>query len=237
MAILYSMQVKMTSLIEKAVAIIAPHRCVCCGIEDNILCQNCQKAQVLSPQSFCAICTKPSKAWQICADCAATTGLNRVWVASLYEGVLKTIIHDYKFARKRAASESLARIAGSCLPAGEWHIVPIPTALNHIRQRGYDHTQLLAKDLAASRRLPYTPLLARAHDSRQVGANRQQRQQQMQQAFYVAKPLPKGPIVLVDDVCTTGSTLAAAARLLRQAGATEVNAVVCAWQSPHERTV
>lgn len=237
MAILYSMQVKMTSLIEKAVALIAPHRCLGCGIQDNILCKNCQKTQVLSPPSFCAICTKPSKAWQLCTGCKAKSGLHSVWVASLYDGVLKNVIHDYKFARKRAAFEPLARILDTALPAGDWHIVPIPTATNHVRQRGYDHAQLLARALAARRELPYTPLLARAHDSRQVGANRQTRQQQTRQAFYVAKPVPRGTIMLVDDVCTTGATLSAAAQTLRAAGATEVCAVVCAWQSPDKRTV
>jgi ComF family protein len=232
MAILYSMQVKMTSLIEKAVAIFAPHRCLGCGIHNNILCENCQKAQVVSPQSFCVVCAKPSKAWQLCPSCTTHSGLKHVWVAGLYNGVLKTVIHDYKFARKRAAFEPLARMLGTILPAGDWHIVPVPTATNHVRQRGYDHARLLARALADDLKLPFIPLLARAHDSRQVGASRQTRRQQVQDAFYVAKPLPKNPIVLVDDVCTTAATLSAAAQVLQAAGATEVSAAVCAWQSP-----
>jgi predicted amidophosphoribosyltransferase len=76
-------------------------------------------------------------------------------------------------------------------------------------------------------------LLRRARDSRQVGVDRRERATQAAQAFYVAGKLPVRPIMLVDDVCTTGATLNAAAALLRAAGAaTEVHAVVCAWRPP-----
>lgn len=237
MAILYSMQVKMTSLIEKVVAILAPHRCLGCGIEDNILCKNCQKAQVVSPLSFCALCGCKSYGWRVCKRCSPSTTLERIWVASQYDGVVKNLLHSYKFGRARACFEPLCRILADTLPTGEWHVVPVPTATNHVRQRGYDHAQLLAKGLAAMRGLPYTPLLGRARDSRQVGATRGQRQQQMQHAFYLTKPIISGSIVLVDDVCTTGASLNAAAQVLFEAGATEVNAVVCAWQPPAISTV
>jgi ComF family protein len=160
--------------------------------------------------------------------------LEWVWVGSEYGGVVAKLVKAYKFERMRDAYKPLTQLLQDSLPYGDWQIVPIPTAPNRIRQRGYDQTLLLAKALAHQRKLPLTPLLRRAHDSQQVGSSRKQRLLQAKKAFYLTKAtsLKGAKVVLIDDVCTTGATLAAAANLLKQAGASQVNAVVCAWQAP-----
>lgn len=111
-----------------------------------------------------------------------------------------------------------------------WVIVPIPTAPARIRTRGYDQALLLARALAATRKLPYRRLLTRQSSARQLGANRRTRQAQAAHLFTAADATGK-KILLVDDVCTTGATLKAAATALRQAGATEVAAAVAAWKT------
>jgi ComF family protein len=109
-------------------------------------------------------------------------------------------------------------------------IVHVPTATARIRQRGYDQAELIAKNLARTRKLKYSPVLARLGQTRQVGAKRSSRLKQMQNAFYARKPqLIKGShIILVDDVTTTGATLEAAARVLKLAGAKTVAAITFA---------
>ena len=111
-------------------------------------------------------------------------------------------------------------------------IVPLPTAASRVRQRGYDQSLLLAKELARLRGIECRTLLERSQPTRQVGSDRKLRQQQAKLAYSLPNPkLAKGRrIWLVDDICTTGASLSAAASLFKRAGAAEVNGVVVAWQ-------
>jgi len=98
-----------------------------------------------------------------------------------------------------------------------------------VRIRGYDQSQLIAKRLAKQLGLPYCRLLRRVGQTRQVGASRQQRKEQIQHAFQpTGNKLTSQRVIVVDDILTTGATLEAAAAALKQAGASHVTAVVFA---------
>jgi predicted amidophosphoribosyltransferase len=88
----------------------------------------------------------------------------------------------------------------------------------------------LAKGVARQRHTTYNRALVRLTQSRQVGASRAKRLQQLQSAFYIPRPdrLKGKNILLVDDIVTTGATLEAAARTIKQAGAASVSAVAFA---------
>ena len=109
-------------------------------------------------------------------------------------------------------------------------VMPVPTATSRRRLRGYDHAALLAKTIARQLKLPYAPLLKRIGQVRQVGADRATRQTQRTTAFRLshARLVVNASILLVDDILTTGSSLEATARVLRAAGARQVDAVVFA---------
>ncbi len=226
----------MTSLIEKIVAIIAPHHCISCGNENNVLCEPCRMTEHAGMLAQCSICGAPRKDWSLCAGCQASSGLDHIWVGGKYDGLLAKLIHSYKFERVRAAHEPLGRILAAVLPFADWQVVAVPTAPKRVRQRGYDQAQLLARFLAAQRGLELSPALARNRDTRQVGATRAERLAQSTQMFSTTrKTNVRGvKVLLVDDVCTTGATLSAAAQLLRVAGAAQVDAVVAAWQPPKQ---
>jgi ComF family protein len=109
-------------------------------------------------------------------------------------------------------------------------LVPVPTTTSRVRQRGYDQAKLLARQLSRLTGLSYQDCLVREGRTHQVGANRQQRQQQMKQAFRVKPKCPSRSqhIILVDDVLTTGATLESAAQTLRARGYKRVSAIVFA---------
>lgn len=225
----------MTSLIEKIITVIAPHRCVCCGNFDNFVCASCLATDAVFEESVCVMCAKPTTQWRICQACSRTAPLLFVRPYATYSGVVETAIKAFKYGHVRSLAEPLAGALVGALPylSPEWVVVPVPTAPARVRQRGYDQSVLLAKAIARECRLTYAPLLRRAHDARQVGSDRSTRLRQAQALFAAKKSAATtSRVLLIDDVCTTGSTLAVAAKVLRKAGVQEVAAAVVAWQPP-----
>jgi len=113
-------------------------------------------------------------------------------------------------------------------------LLPVPLADVRLRERGYNQAALLAQRLARRLRLPCAPqALRRTRDTgHQLALPREQRAANVRGAFAVA-PRTAGVlrgrrVALVDDVMTTGATLAEAARVLLAAGAAEVQAWVVA---------
>lgn len=226
----------MTSVLEKFVAIIAPYYCIVCGTENNILCDACRKTEYISLLPTCVICAVPKGDWQLCRKCQLSSSLQSVWVGGAYDGVLAAVIKKFKFERAKAAYEPLGKAMLEALPYDNWLVVPVPTVTARVRQRGYDQASLLARYIAAKRHLLLSYGLVRIQNVRQVGTNRVQRQKQSAQMFSMDKKtnIKGAKILLVDDVCTTGATLSAAAHIVRKAGAAHVDAVVAAWQSPNK---
>lgn len=221
----------MTSILERAISIIAPHHCFSCGNERNILCVACFEMTFDEALEVCFLCNKPTVQSRVCSACRRLTDLECVWIAGPYEGVAKQLIRSYKFERVRAAYKPLATAIANTLPYLEdVTVVPIPTASVRVRQRGYDQSVLLARELAAQRGWHYAQMLYRRHSLRQVGSSRSVRLQQAQSAFEVrhAERVRGKHVLLVDDVTTSGATLLAAARQIVQAGAVRVDAAVAA---------
>ena len=123
-------------------------------------------------------------------------------------------------------------LTAECLPflPGEVIVTHVPTASKRIRQRGYDHAQLLARALVREHKLTYLPLLTRAGSARQVGSTRGTRLVQLSDAFRIIQTdrIRGASVLLVDDIVTTGGTLEAAARCLKQSGANQIDAVAFA---------
>lgn len=94
-------------------------------------------------------------------------------------------------------------------------ILPIPTTKSRIRERGFDPVLILAKFLAWRWRLPLWQGMARHDGTRhQRGLNRADRLTNTQADFYMVDTVPVKQVIIFDDVVTTGSTMASAARLL-----------------------
>ncbi|HTE57402.1 MAG TPA: phosphoribosyltransferase family protein [Verrucomicrobiae bacterium] len=216
---------------ERLIASVAPHICVACGSEGAVLCDWCLVDYVVPVPARCYNCMVYSADGKVCVACRRKSRIGHVWVRTDYDAAAKALIYVYKFGRKQAAAGPVARLMGQALPfiRPGTIVTHVPTASRRVRQRGYDHAQLVAQELAAQLALPYRPLLRRVTQTRQVGAKRSVRLEQMKHAFVcVGTRVPKTKVLLVDDLVTTGATLEAAAAQLRSAGAQRVDAVVFA---------
>ncbi|MES2630739.1 MAG: phosphoribosyltransferase family protein [Patescibacteria group bacterium] len=149
--------------------------------------------------------------------------------------VLRRVVDAYKFEYVKAAAHSLVDLLDESLPIlpKNMVIVPVPTAASHIRQRGYDHLDILARLLSLRRGLPVARLLERSSTKTQHELNKVERQIEASSAFHVAGGVSidaNTPLLILDDIITTGSTVRAAAEVLSQAGAKNIFVAALAYQ-------
>ncbi|MBW3669880.1 MAG: ComF family protein [Actinobacteria bacterium] len=163
-------------------------------------------------------------------------GVDALVALLAYEGVGRELVARVKYRNGRAALPWLAAQLAMRVRAAQRRGPPAdvvtwaPTTGRRRRRRGFDHAELLARAVAAELGLPCVRLLQRGPGPPQTGASFTERRRRP--VLHVpprARPRAAGRRVLVvDDVCTSGSTLAVAARALRHAGATSVTAAVAA---------
>lgn len=190
---------------------------------------------------LCECCGREVGGGNRCQECARDRpNISGIRAASRYEGAIRQAVHHLKYNGQRALAEPLAeRLLEpvSCMPAAD-AIVPLPLHPARERARGYNQSALLAHALGRRLRLPVVPAARRTRETRdQIGLKRRERQANVKGAFACTDPaLVAGrKLLLVDDVCTTGSTLLACAEPLLRAKAASVWGVVVARQD-YERT-
>lgn len=216
-------------LLDSIATIFAPHHCLQCGQEGQMLCGECRQDLIYHPD-ICYRCHRLSVEGKTCASCRNHAPLRRVVVAHNYEGTLKDLIKAFKFGRAIAARTVLIDLLGESMLPLEYDLVTeVPSASTRQRQRGYNPARLLAVGLARVKNIPHASLLGRSGQSRQVGARRIDRLTQLENSvFPVSHRIAGQRILLVDDVMTTGATLAECARVLKNAGAKSIDAIVLA---------
>lgn len=211
-------RVKIT--IEKFILdMVLPNRCVRCQREGGIFCDRCKKyISIINPG-------------YVMND---MYGFEKLLVAGLKEGWFERMVRDFKYKGRRDYGEFLAEKLGEVI-FGEVKrieirkivLVPLPTIRKHIRERGFDHTLRLCFELEKflSKRLEklgvkveYEDLLVRKNKTVQVGKEKKERMKQAEKAYGIrdgVKIESKTLYILVDDVTTTGASLAAAKKILQ----------------------
>jgi ComF family protein len=158
------------------------------------------------------------------------------WCAP-FTGVARRALHALKYdGERRLAAPLGAAVARRWARAGVAGdaFVPVPASPDRVRERGYDQAALLAAEAGRRLRLPMLPALERTRaTTAQFDLDRSARSSNLGGAFRVVTRAPGHSVagrwlVLVDDVVTTGATLAACAATLLDAGALAVSAIAVA---------
>jgi ComF family protein len=155
--------------------------------------------------------------------------LRQIRAATIFTDPITTIIHKMKYEGFFGLADLLADLMVEAWP--RWQvvvdgIVPVPLHPDREKKRGYNQSALLAKRLGKQLGLVYAPGFLRRirYTQPQVGLNAADRLTNVKDAFAVATGEVAGKhILLVDDVCTTGATMAAAAQALLAGGACSVS--------------
>ena len=212
--------------------LLAPHSCRGCGRIGNVLCNRCKNNIILDYSNFCPNCkTKISS-----SRCKKCKSLPPIFTISTLSDLMGTLIHDFKYNFNRSLAKPLAGIIHHTLPVidGPAVVVPLPTISRHVRERGLDHTYLIAKHFAKLSHYQTQKLLIRTNNTVQVGSSRKDRITQASAAYQLspkAKISPDTTYILFDDVWTTGASMKSAIKKLRQAGAKKIIVAVLAVSS------
>jgi ComF family protein len=202
------------------------------------VCASClAQIEPLSAEFFCVTCRTPFQnrfpldEHGQCAACrAGLRGFDAAYTFGAYEGALRELIHIYKYGKVRTLARPLADFLAGALARDERYdlITPVPLHWRRRWQRGFNQSELLALDIARRCGIPFRRLLRRVRSTAvQAGLSNTARRRNVASAFVCRRGIGDGAlrgrrVLLVDDVMTTGSTAAACARALKNAGAARV---------------
>ncbi len=216
-------------------ALLFPPRCVVCRARGDWLCARCRPHLALFQPPLCPRCGMPVDEGAPCELCRGRRlPVTALRACGYFEGPLREAVHRLKFSGERYLAEPLADLLVTTwrwapLPADA--LIPVPLHPAREAARGYNQSSLLARQVGKKLDLP----VLEGHLRRlratppQVDLPREERLRNLVGAFVcVGREAYGRRLCLVDDVTTTGATLAACATALRAAGAGSVVALVLA---------
>ncbi|HBN32105.1 MAG: ComF family protein [Rhodobacterales bacterium] len=232
--------------LQSAIHFLFPPQCLCCGVEttsDFALCGPCWRETTFVSGLVCDACgiPLPGDAIGQAEHCDACIIAPQPWTkgraAVMYEGSGRKMILGLKHGDRLDLAPSLADWmvdAAKDLPIAGALVAPVPLFWRRFLRRRYNQSSLLAQKVARAKCADYCPdLLTRVRATRvQEGMTRAERQENQRDAFAVnprntAKIFDR-TVLLVDDVMTSGATLAACSEACFAAGAADVNVLVLA---------
>ena len=220
---------------------LLPAACLLCDapvplrLGDALVCDLCRSRWQPVTAPFCPRCGQPGLAGVECRLCAPwPEGLARVRSAVWLRGSARDAVHRLKYEGWWRVAEALAEAMLGLEPlTGEVCLIPVPLGERRLRSRGYNQSERLAAAVGARTGLPVeAERLRRCRETRtQTALTPEARLANVSGAFEAGGVRGRA-CVLIDDVFTTGATLAEAAAALRGAGAARVEAVTFARAEP-----
>jgi ComF family protein len=224
-------------------AVLLAPACAACGTPldaptRGAVCDGCWTRLVPIAPPACTTCAEPLPSWRVissaqrqCARCRRRgTAIAMARAIGVYDGALRDIVHALKYEGRRSLAAPIAarmRTHGADVLDGADVVVPVPLHRTRLLRRGFNQAADLARQLGLPCRIALRRTRATASQT-ELPASR--RHANVRDAFAVRRSVSLAGlcVVLVDDVSTTGATLEACARALRQAGAREVRALTAA---------
>ena len=220
-----------------ALDLLLPLNCAVCGREGRLVCETCRDALPALREPYCVVCADPGVT-NVCRWCRySPLDVDGIRVPYLFEGAVRELIYALKYGGIRAAAPDLGGLLAEyveSLDIAPSVLVPVPLHPRRERRRGYNQSELLAREIGLRTGLPVAyKLVRRIRDSppqvEMEGLG--ERRRNVLGSFECPSEVNEGSVLLVDDVVTTGSTLSACAGALKGAGVEVVRGVALARQA------
>ena len=220
---------------------VFPNLCVSCKkhvVGRGICGDCCSGIDFLDKQKFCSVCGIPfafendgRDKEHLCARCLRDSFcFTKARFIAYYDGLLKELLHLFKYRRKLYIGEILSDILAAKVPSDFNFfdlILPVPVHLNKLREREYNQSAILGKKLFVNAKHKYDPFtLYKTKDTPpQISfKSLNDRKRNVRNSFSVrsTKEIKNKSVLLIDDVFTTGSTADECSKVLLKAGAASV---------------
>ncbi len=200
-----------------------PSRCPVCG------------AYVKNRGDWCAACLAAAlRVRRLPLDAGHRRVFSEAWSFGAYHGALRDLLLPLKFRSRRdglPALRSFLAAVGERLPRADWMpgvAVPVPLFAEKEKERGGNQTELIFREWLESQGWEWRRAIVRTRATApQFGLDREQRAKNVKNAFALSDEMDKNElagknILLVDDIFTTGATLAECAKSLKKAGVNDI---------------
>jgi competence protein ComFC len=219
--------------------LLFPPVCGGCGGSGGRWCNTCKQKVLILNGVICEVCGLPQDMAGTCNSCLAerpSFHALRAW--AVFDDPIRKALHKLKYRRDVSLGDALAAQMLPFVDGLNWPVnmvVPIPLGRQRYKERGYNQVGMIAKPLALALGLEYFPQgLHRQKETRsQVGLTKNERKENVNNAFSTDRRVVGKTILVMDDVSTTGSTLSSAADALILSGAKDVYALTVARALPH----
>jgi len=219
-----------------ALNFIFPQWCLGCGREGGFICLSCRNSLSRITPPLCPKCGRPQPSGILCPTCVSWSAkIDGIRSPFRFDGIMRQAIHQLKYRNLRTLAVTLSQLLKDYLvanPIPAEVLVPVPLHPKRLRERGYNQSSLVARELGKLTNLAVVddcllrqrPALPQARS-----ASVEERHRNVAEAFSCRDEQLRGrQVLLIDDVATSGATLDACATALKASGAASVWGLVVA---------
>ena len=235
--ILASLEVFAIKIKRKIIELLYPRRCPICDkivpYNEGLACRKCYKELVFIENPTCKKCGKQISVEEseYCYDCCRYNYSYNSGKALLqYNEIMKKSLSRYKYGGRQEYSiwytdELLKRYQNYINMIKPDVLIPVPIYKGRYKKRGFNQAELISRGISKATGIKtYVKILERIHNTvPQSSLASKERKRNLEQVFMVKKSI-KGikSVLLIDDIYTTGSTIEACSRVLKNAGVLNV---------------
>lgn len=222
----------------KYIADLLPAVCEVCRFpmqaskESRWYCDYCHALFTAVPR--CTRCGLPmSRDGEVCGAClVAPPKWHRLYCVGDYQPPLSQMVHKFKYERQFWHASKLASLLSERVVQKPDLITCVPLHWRRYWWRGFNQSEQLAISVSQTLKVDYQPLFRRIRATpQQQGLTKRQREQNLQQAFEMCRNVEVDHVAIIDDVLTTGSTVAHLCQLLLDANVKTID-IYCVCRTP-----